>query len=640
MQFKHPEILWALFLLLIPIFIHLFQLRRYKKTPFTNVAMLQKVVSESRKSNTLKKWLLLLTRCLLISALILAFAQPFSASETALKTKEVVIYLDDSFSMQAKNNGLTLLEKSVQDLFKDLDPETPISLFTNEKTYKNVTLKSIQNNLLSLSFSPKQLDLGEIQLKANTLFSTSNAVSKNLVLISDFQQRIASIGDSFDSDITQNLVPTRPNSTKNVSIDSVVFQNGLTEQATITALLSGGSAEENIPISLFNGDMLIAKTAANFSANGKASVEFSVPSGEEIHGLLEISDNGLAYDNRFFFNINEKEKVKVLAINESDDNYLERLFTDDEFILSSYVLRNLDYSTLDQQKVVVLNNLRSIPASLQKVLKTFRDDGGTLVVVPSTNIDLDSYNQFFRNFGSTQWVENANAPQRITSISFQHPLFRNVFEKEVTNFQYPTVNQYYKIRSTAPKILSFEGNDAFLYGQDGLYFFSASMEIENSNFKNSPLIVPTLYNMAMSGLKASDIYHVLGKANIVDLSIGLDQDQIINVSKDDYQFIPLQQVFSNKVRLTFDGTPTEGGVFTIDHGDRTLQKISFNYPRSESKLNYLNIEQLENVETYDSIASLFEYFEAENNIATYWKWFVILALFLALIEVIIQKFIT
>ena len=110
MQFKHPEILWALFLLVIPILIHLLQLRRFTKTPFTNVAMLQKVVSESRKSNTLKKWLLLLTRLLLLAAIIIAFAQPFSSANTALQEKETVVYLDDSFSMQAKNNGISLLE--------------------------------------------------------------------------------------------------------------------------------------------------------------------------------------------------------------------------------------------------------------------------------------------------------------------------------------------------------------------------------------------------------------------------------------------------------------------------------------------------------------------------------------------------
>ena len=138
MQFKHPEILWALFLLLIPILIHLFQLRRFKRTPFTNVAILQKVISESRKSNTLKKWLLLLSRILLLACLIIAFAQPFFAKKTALQEKEMVVYLDDSFSMQARKDGFTLLETALQDIIKVMPSESKFSLFTNHKTFKDV----------------------------------------------------------------------------------------------------------------------------------------------------------------------------------------------------------------------------------------------------------------------------------------------------------------------------------------------------------------------------------------------------------------------------------------------------------------------------------------------------------------------
>jgi hypothetical protein len=43
MQFKHPELLYALFFLIIPILVHLFHLRKFQKTPFTNVKFLKKV---------------------------------------------------------------------------------------------------------------------------------------------------------------------------------------------------------------------------------------------------------------------------------------------------------------------------------------------------------------------------------------------------------------------------------------------------------------------------------------------------------------------------------------------------------------------------------------------------------------------
>ena len=171
MQFKHPELLWALFLLLIPIFIHLFQLRRFQKTPFTNVKFLKKVVSESRRSNSLKKWLLLITRMLLMAAMILAFAQPFFAEKSALQDKETVIYLDDSFSMQAKTNNSTLLEDAIQNLVQSIPDDQVFSLFTNEKVFKEVRLQNIQNDLLQLAHTSKQLTLEEVYLKANTFLT-------------------------------------------------------------------------------------------------------------------------------------------------------------------------------------------------------------------------------------------------------------------------------------------------------------------------------------------------------------------------------------------------------------------------------------------------------------------------------------
>lgn len=639
MQFKHPEILWALFLLSIPILIHLFQLRRFKKTPFTNVAMLQKVVSESRKSNTLKKWLLLITRLFLLAALIIAFAQPFSSTVTALQQKETVVYLDNSFSMQAKNNGLSLMEKAIQDLIKNIDAGTVFSLFTNENTFRDVSVKDIQNQLLSLPYTDRQLNLEDIQLKANTLFSNSNTTIKNLIVISDFQQRMATRQIPSDSTVHSYYVPIRSQDPTNVSIDSIYLEDDFSEQNRLHILLSGGSDGQTFPISLYNGSSLIAKSAAKFSTNNISEVIFSIPSGQEINGRIIIADNGLGYDNQFYFNINTKERIKVLAISASHSDYLERLYPEEDFDLIKVLLDQLDYSTVEGQNMVILDNLNTIPNSLQNVLASFKEDGGTLVVAPSENSDLTSYNRLFSQLSNIQFLEKVDNSVNITAISFGHPLYKNVFEKEVANFQYPKVEQYFRIRSNLPRILSLDNNEPFLLGSDGLYCFTASMELENTNFTASPLIVPTFYNMATSSLKLPQIQHALGQAESVDISTQLTNDAILSVSKGDETFIPLQQSLPNKVRLVFEQNPTTDGIYTITQNDRALKNISFNYPRSESQLAYLDMESLSQTNTQESIDSLFTYLEAENNITAYWKWFVILALLLALVEVIIQKII-
>jgi hypothetical protein len=640
MQFKHPEILWALFLLIIPILIHLFQLRRFTKTPFTNVAMLQKVVSESRKSNTLKKWLLLFTRLLLLAAIILAFAQPFSSSNTALQEKETVVYLDDSFSMQAKNNGISLLEKAVQDIVKNIDGERTFSLFTNERTFANVKLSDVQNSLLSLPYSYKQLNLEEIGLKANSLFSSNNGTVKNLIVLSDFQERISEGNIQLDTTIRTHFVPMEPKEVGNISIDSVFVQEGLNDQNTLKVFLSGGTTDNPLPISLFNDNELIAKTAAKFNSDGSAEVEFTIPANQRLNGRLSIMDNALGYDNRFYFNINDKKKVKVLAISESDSDYLDRLFRDEEFEFQKYGLAQLDYSVLDEQNVVVLDNLTSIPNSLQNVLRTFKNEGGSLIIVPASTADVASYNSLLSAWSGTQLTQKVVSETRLTQITFDHPLYRNVFEQRVTNFQYPFVKAYYNVQTSLPIALAMDGGNPFLLGDDGFYVFTVPLELENSNFINSPLIVPTFYNMAQSSLQQSRPYQTIGETSVVDVPAEMGNDEILKVSKEGYEFIPLQQNFPNRVRLTFDQNPTEDGIYGIIQNQQLLQNISFNYPRTESQLKYLDLGSLENVNTMDSIPELFEYLKAENDIAAYWKWFVILALLLALIEVLIQKFVT
>jgi hypothetical protein len=154
MQFKHPEILNFLILLVVPILVHLFQLRRFKKEYFTNVRFLTELTIQSRKSSQIKKWLILATRLLLLTALILAFAQPFLYSEgkTTIQ-KELYIVLDNSYSMQAKGKKGELLQRAVQELLETMPETIHFSLLTNTNSFYNTDIQSIQKELQNLQYS-------------------------------------------------------------------------------------------------------------------------------------------------------------------------------------------------------------------------------------------------------------------------------------------------------------------------------------------------------------------------------------------------------------------------------------------------------------------------------------------------------
>ncbi|MCW5516656.1 BatA domain-containing protein [Muriicola sp. Z0-33] len=637
MQFKYPELLWALFLLLIPIIIHLFQLRRFKKTPFTNVKLLQKVVAESRRSSALKKWLLLFSRLMVVTGLVFAFSQPFFAATTALAQKETVIYLDNSFSMQAKKNEETLLEAAVQELIEVIPRERSFSLFTNEDVFKDVTLKDIQNQLLELKYSAKQLQLHEIALTAQTLFSSDAAPIKNCIIVSDFQARISSARQESATTIKQHLIQLAPDNTTNIIIDTAFISQTSPNSLELTTQLSGTGNLESIPVSLYNDQNLIAKTAAVFDEDNKASILFTLPPNEVVNGEIEISDAALSYDNQLFFNLNQKEKIKVLAIGDADDDYLTRLYADDEFDFSKTTLSNLNFTNIDKQNFIILNEIPALSNALQNALRSFISSGGSMTIIPPAQMNFESYNSFLGNYGNTTFGEKLDRELKVTGISFDHPLYQNVFEREVTNFQYPMVSQYYRVQSRAAKILSFQNDAPFLLEANGIYLFTSSLDNKNSNFKNSPLIVPTLYSMATNSLKLPRLYQYIGANKEVDIPLVIGQDDILKVSLNEYEFIPEQQYFANKTRLMFGDTPKEDGIYTVTDGDNKVQNLSFNMPRTESDLRYINIDNLNADSKNDSIAALFDQIEKDNRVTTLWKWFVILALLFMLTEIVIQK---
>ncbi|MCB0631147.1 MAG: BatA domain-containing protein, partial [Lewinella sp.] len=116
MQFLFPTFLWALALLAIPVIIHLFYFRRFRKVYFTNVRFLREVKEDTSARSKLRNLLVLLARVLALAFLILAFVQPFIPQDSEVKAgrKAVSIFVDNSFSMSALSEDVPLLDKAKQ----------------------------------------------------------------------------------------------------------------------------------------------------------------------------------------------------------------------------------------------------------------------------------------------------------------------------------------------------------------------------------------------------------------------------------------------------------------------------------------------------------------------------------------------
>ena len=282
--------------------------------------------------------------------------------------------------------------------------------------------------------------------------------------------------------------------------------------------------------------------------------------------------------------------------------------------------------------------MQDIANSLATALKSFSDAGGSVLIIPSQEANLDSYNSFLSMLNMGVFSEENQQEKKITKIVFSHPIFQGVFEKEVVNFQYPKVNSIYNIKTTAAPALAFEDTRPFLLQKNKTYLFSAAIDTENSNFINSPLVVPTIYNMGLQSLPLPSLYYIIGEQNTFGVPVQLGPDQILSIKDSTAQFIPRQQTRANHVLITTIDQPDKAGSYQIVKENELLQTVSYNYSRKESSMNYLNAEDWTGANVHNSIDDLFDSLSEANSINSFWKWFAIFALFFLLREMFILKF--
>jgi hypothetical protein len=643
MQFKHPEILYFLFLLLIPILVHLFQLRKFKKEYFTNVKFLKELSIQTRKSSKLKKYLLLATRMLLLTTLILAFAQPFfKAKDSKNATNEMYIVLDNSFSMQAKGKKGELLKRAVQDLLEHTPDNLNFSLITCSDNYWNTDIKSIQKELQDLKYSASSFQLDQLLAKIK---AHKTAFNKDIVVITDAVGLQKNQMKGIKEDDNLYFILPKAEQTKNIAIDSVYINQTLENFYEIGVKLNAyGDDFEDIPIALYNQNKLIAKTLVNFE-NKTKSINFTIPK-ENFNGYVTISDNGLEYDNNYYFSISKLEKSNVISIGDTEKSgFLSRIYTSDEFNYSNFAIGSLDYNSIDKQDAIVVNELTTIPQALQTTLKSFVEKGGNLIVIPSQECPVSNLNELMSNFGGIQFNSLATSEKMVSKINFSHPLFSAVFDKKVDNFQYPNTKTDFQLNSAAPVALGYNDQSPFLTsiqnGISSVYVFAAPLNKANSNFQNSPLIVPTFYNMAQSTQKTGVNAITIGENQPFIVETVLTKDEIVSVKNDAVpnkeSFIPVQQILNSKVKLTFNDNPKEAGNFGVYNNNEKIENISFNFNRTESNLENPNSDATSDFKEITDIETVFDTLQADRTDSQIWKWFVLLTLLFIIFEVIIQK---
>ena len=429
--------------------------------------------------------------------------------------------------------------------------------------------------------------------------------------------------------------------TNNIAISNVRLLQSLENLNEIEVELQRfGNYEEAIPLAVYQNDTVIAKAIVSMQSE-KETVKLALPK-KEIQAKVTIQDNSLSFDNDYFFTLGKPQKPKVTFIGTTAKNkFLNRIITVDDFEVTDTELAQLNYSKIEEQNTIILNELVEIPQALQTNLKAFYEKGGNIVLIPSEENNLVNLNQFLNAFGRNTFAKQEKNTKNITKISFKHPLFNQVFEKEVSNFQYPNTTSSLTFNGNAAGILQYDDGSNFLASignQLGkIYVFATPINKQQTNFQNSPLIVPVFYNMAMTNANANNQTFTIGANESFLIEATLSKDEVVNIQNASASFIPMQQILPTKVKINFGDYPEQAGNFAINQKNNTIANVSFNYPRNESNLN--TNTTLPKVNYVNNSESVLNTLLAERTDTVLWKWFLMATLLFLLIELLIQKFV-
>jgi len=639
MQFYHPEILYGLFALIIPIIVHLFQLRKFKTEPFTNVALLKKLVISSRKSSKLKKWLSLITRLLIMTCLVLAFAQPyFKTSKIVKQNKQIGVFIDNSFSMALKGQNASLFDQSKEELLKFIPENENYHIATHNEVLKNINTNEFKTWLYDLNFSPISLELKAILNKTQSLYPAKPNQQNEIVILSDFQNLKSFDTSNLKNNYNYHFIKYQPKPQTNFSIDTAFIKTSIEQKTLIFKVSASEITSHSLPVSLYDDKTLLGKFSLNFKNEKQKTHSFDIEQNEILNGRIQIDDASLNFDNTLYFSIDRPEKIKVLVISDQASLYLDKIFNNQRFDYQQRLINNLEYAEISEADVLILNELQSIPQSLNVSIENFVNNNNVLGIVPAKTINLNTYNELFGILNLKPYSQvNSNAI-KLTTILFEHPIFENVFTEKVQNFDYPTFNSYYQ-SSNPQKALALSNGSAFLESHNKIYRFNAAIE-DNSNFKQSPLVVLSFYNLALQAQNTTQLYAKIGEVYKLDIKTQINSDEVLSLSQEDYKFIPRQTLKGQNITLEFvDNPKTPGHYALVNPQNDTISQLAFNASRIENKLKYLDLSNFDNVHTYDSFSTYAKKISSTQNTKSLWQWFITFALIFMIIELLLLRFI-
>ncbi|MES2761913.1 MAG: BatA and WFA domain-containing protein [Bacteroidota bacterium] len=691
MNFLFPTFLIGLAAIAIPIIIHLFNFRKYKKVYFTNVQFLKELKQESDSKSKLKEWLILAMRILAIACLVFTFSQPFIPGKTKAVQgeKAISIYIDNSFSMESTNKKGTLLENAKQhatEIVNTFNASDKFQLLTNDfegRHQRFVSKEEFIEQINDVKISSATKSINDVIKRQQDFLQNSSSKNKRIFLLSDFQKNTSAISKiDVDTSITISCIPIVSSEINNVYIDSVWFETPVqqyeTQQVVHAIVINKSNKDiENGSLKLYINEAQVSLASFNASAGNKkdVSISFTVKAKGINKGVLKIEDYPITYDDHFYFSFNAQTSINALVINGKDTktsgNFRSLMQNDSLFVYRENSESSIDYNLFANTNIIILNELGSLTSGLTSELQKFIGNGGSVVVFPDKKADLASYNTAFQVMQLPQITKFDTINTKTQSINFEQGLYEGVFDKLDQRMDLPKVFEHFEFTKTtnnnSQNIVLLQNGQFLLSlnatGNGKVYLFSIASDETSSNLLKHALFVPTIIKMAILSLKPSPVYYKTAVNEAIVLSSTTNfSDKPLHIVKDDalatstnsisptakkVDVIPEHRLLNNATTLFTQNQITEAGQYGVFENGQLIKDLAFNFDRKESDMNFMSNEDLQKQIDEKGLKNisiivpdektLTNALQEVNDGKKLWKLFLILALVFLAAEILIIR---
>jgi len=538
----------------IPIIIHLIHKRHSRSVDFPSLMFLRLIDLRMASRQRLREFIVLALRIAAIALFAFALSKPILRTRTASAgprtSTTAVIIIDNSFSMNYKESGVTGLEKArekAQEILDTLAPGDnaaiiPVAGYAPADSGLSSDLAGLVNRVEMLKEMPSAGSLeGALDLAVKAL-EGSKEINRELYVISDFQQLIwepvleSETLRSVQADVVLVDVSAERQSNMAVSSIEVGHRPGQAGVVEVKALVHNYSVNPmRARVALVLDGKTRSEVSADVPARGDEAISFTQTLGEEsMLGYIFLKTDGLATDNKRYFASAAGDAIRVLAVNGDPSDiwdidetyYLETALSPlrggmgggDLGSASPVRPRVVTEAGMRKEKlsdyaVVILANASGLDEEIVSNIQDFVRKGGGLIIFSGERVVPEEYNKLLKSdavallpcslIGQKEYEEDSE-PISLVPTDWEHGVFSVL--KDIRDVAFDT-SRFNRImicecdRQDASVSVLARFSNGFpalverKYGAGTVLFFASTCDRDWTNFPLRPIYLPVVHQM-------------------------------------------------------------------------------------------------------------------------------------------------